>query len=194
MHYFARFEPFKEELFRFDTRIYLSDRPDSGEGRCIAAIVGKNPGSATSGDLNKLVPIDLNGDKMLPTVRNRFLQAYATADKAIPDGAFIRVWNLFYLCEPDLKIACQKIRTLEELPVCATEQSPAPMLWFGWGGTDVRLNPFKQRFLRNKSARAFYYDHHMAKVIAEKPTAEGFAKHTQGMPAQPVSEFISTLL
>lgn len=194
MSYFARFEAIDGQLFRFDTRIYLDGCPTNGKGRCVAAIVGKNPGSATASTLDTLVPLELNGDKMLPTVRNRFINGYRLADKAIPRNAFIRVWNLFYLCDPDLTSACNRMNHYQTMPPCETEKIAVPVLWFGWGGDDSRLNAFKQRFLQKRAAKTFFYDHHQAKVVNSKPGQQSFAKHTQGMPAQPVEEYLASVV
>ena len=84
MEYLARFEEIEGKLFRFDTRIYLNDYNSDNDGKCVGAIIGKNPGSAIPSKLNELVPLELNGDKMLPTVRNRFVDGYKLAKKEIP--------------------------------------------------------------------------------------------------------------
>ena len=97
MDYLARFEKVDGELCRFDTRIYLNGYDISKDSNCIGAIVGKNPGSAIPRVLNELVPLELNGDNMLPTVRNRFIDGYRLAKKQIPTNSFVRVWNLFYI-------------------------------------------------------------------------------------------------
>lgn len=51
----------------------------------------KNPGAAVPVELDRLVMLDLNGDKMLPTFGNRFVDGYALANKAIPPNAYVRV-------------------------------------------------------------------------------------------------------
>ena len=103
-------------LFRFDTHIYLSREPRSEtDGVCVAAVIGKYPGSAQPKTLGSWEPLSLCRDKLLPCVRNRFLEAYQAAAKSIPDGAYIRVWNLFYLCEPNLQAALKKINGCSEL-------------------------------------------------------------------------------
>src|SRR5687768_2305947 len=103
MSYFANFQRCGGALFRLDTRIYLNDHdaPSKHDVR-IAAVVAKNPGSAKPRALGRLAPLTLAGDKMLPSVRNRFRAAYSTAKKVSPQGAYVQVWNLFYLCTPNL--------------------------------------------------------------------------------------------
>ena len=194
MEYLAKFEEIDGELFRFDTRIYLNGYDTTKNSNCIGAIVGKNPGSAIPKTLNELVPLELNGDKMLPTVRNRFIDAYKLAEKQIPANSFVRVWNLFYICDPDLDSACQKSINFKELPICKTESEGAPIVWYGWGGHDQRLNLFKERFINKKWPRQFFYDHSESRIITQQPTIRSFAKHTQGMPSKPVNEYLASVI
>lgn len=59
-----------QSVFRLDTRVYLADVPTARkDGRCIAAVIGKNPGSARSNRLGVWEPVELHDDKMLPYVR-----------------------------------------------------------------------------------------------------------------------------
>jgi len=115
MPYFANFRIHEGHQFRLDTRIYLrqSDEP-SNHDRCVAAVIGKNPGSANPTELNCLTPLSLDGDKLLPNVRNRFLNAYERSETEVPPGAFIRVWNLVYLCNQNLKDAIASFRTVRQ--------------------------------------------------------------------------------
>lgn len=85
MAFYACFQSHDGFRFRLDTRIYLRDEdtPDI-KGTCVAAIIGKNPGSAVPVDSNrdgKISLINLRGDKLLPYVRNRFRNAYSLAKK-----------------------------------------------------------------------------------------------------------------
>ncbi len=194
MEYLARFEEINGVLFRFDTRIYLNDFDSSKASNCIGAIVGKNPGSAIPKTLNTLVQLELNGDKMLPTVRNRFLDGYKLANKEIPLNSFVRVWNLFYICDPDLESACQTASNFDNLINCNTENEGAPIVWYGWGGYDQRLNSFKERFITKARQHQFYYDHNNSDIETKAPTVKSFAKHTQGMPSKPVNEHLSRII
>ena len=194
MVYLARFEEIDGELFRFDTRIYLNGYDATKPSKFIGAIVGKNPGSATPAELGKFVPLELKNDKMLPTVRNRFLDAHKLARKQIPENSFVRVWNLFYLCDPDLESACNKARKFQELPTCRSENEEAPIVWYGWGCCDERLNQFKERFLSRSHPQQFFYDHDRSRVNNQKPTIKSFAKHTQGMPSKPVNEYLANII
>jgi hypothetical protein len=97
MSFYVQFEPIGDQIFRFDTRIYLNacDRRLEGDKECVAAIVVKNPGKAKSGSCIPVwEPLKLDGDNTLPLIRNLFLDAYLKADKPIPTNAFIQVWNL----------------------------------------------------------------------------------------------------
>jgi hypothetical protein len=161
---------------------------------CVGAIVGKNPGSAIPKVLNELAPLKLDGDRMLPTVRNRFIDGYKLAQRNIPFNAFVRVWNLFYICEPDLDSACCKASSFKSLPICTTESEGVPIVWYGWGGNDQRINSFKERFMTKEWPHTFFYDHTESRVSKAQPTIYSFAKHTQGMPAKPVNEHLASVL
>ncbi|WP_434151297.1 hypothetical protein ACR2R6_07000 [Methylocaldum gracile subsp. desertum] len=194
MEFIAQFKKLDGHLLRFDTRIYLDSFNPDAESECVGAIIGKNPGSAVPVELDRLMPLALNGDKMLPTVGNRFVEGYALARKAIPSNAYVRVWNLFYVCSKDLGEAIEIASTLNPLPVCPSERESVPVAWFGWGGNDEPLNKFKERFLRRKFRNVFYYDHHSGHVVDQIPSASAFAKHTQGMPAAPVAAHLAQIL
>ncbi|EGQ9765679.1 hypothetical protein ACLVXC_004225 [Vibrio alginolyticus] len=194
MSYFARFEKINGQLFRFDTRIYLTEFDPQEPSICVGAIVGKNPGSAQPHIFGELQPLDLNGDKMLPAVRNRFLDAYKIAQKDIPINAYVRVWNLFYLCDADLSSACNKIANFSNIPTCESEKEYTPIIWFGWGGSDNRLNSYKNRFISKTWDNQFYYSHVEKRVVNQLPCPESFAKHTQGMPSEPVNGHLSEII
>ena len=194
MVYYARFEQHGPNDFRFDTRIYLRDeQPDLSKGICIGAIVGKNPGSAVPGAYGVLAPIPLNGDKMLPSVRNRFVDAFRMARKTIPLNAYVQVWNLFYLRDPDLNHACSVLEDLQDPPQCTTEEQKAMIVWIAWGGDDGRLNPFKARF-KLCGQSAFYYCHRQGRIVPRMPSSVDFAKHPQGLPAAPVVAHLAALV
>jgi hypothetical protein len=113
MPYFATFQRHGDSVFRLDTRIYLANSitPSTGDV-CVAGIIGKNPGSASPVTVGNLAPLLSSGDTMLPSMRNRFISAYARASKEIPPGAFVRVWNLFYLCDAKLASAIRRHEAL----------------------------------------------------------------------------------
>jgi len=95
--YYARFEGHDPRKLRFETRIYLEDLQEELSGptrRCVAAVVCINPGSAREmyPDRSDVAPI--HKDNTLTAVRNIFLGAYGND---VPPGAFVRVWDLFYL-------------------------------------------------------------------------------------------------
>ena len=194
MEYVAKFEKIDGVLCRFDTRIYLGYYHQSEHSICVGAIVGKNPGSASPSQLGLLAPLELRGDKMLPTVGNRFRAAYELANKSVPLNAFVRVWNLFYVCDKDLHRAAEQASRLGSPPICSSEQDAVPLVWFGWGGDDATLNPFKQRFIKQGYPLAFFYDHREGKVVDHAPAQADFAKHTQGMPEAPITNYLSRLV
>lgn len=195
MSYFARFENVSGSVFRFDTRIYLHKGvTPSANDPCIAAIVGKNPGSARSSSRGFFGPLVLAGDKMLPSVRNRFLDAFGLAGKPIPTGAFIRVWNLFYLCDADLNAALAALKTVASPRACSSEGTPPPIVWFAWGGDDPALNDFKRRYATLSIRQPFFYDWGSKRVVSAIPTTTDFAKHPQGLPGAPIVSHLAALL
>lgn len=197
MEYLAKFKKIDGELFRFDTRIYLNGYDSSKDCNCVGAIVGKNPGSARAGSTalnDELTPLELEDDKMLPTVRNRFIDGYKQAKKQIPINSFVRVWNLFYICDSDLDSAIHKASGCKNLPICSTENEETPIVWYGWGAHDQRLNLFKERFIAKKRQHQFFYDHNESRINTQPPTIRSFAKHTQGMPSKPVNEHLANVI
>ncbi len=194
MQFVAQFKKVRGQLLRFDTRIYLDAYEPKANGVCVGAIVGKNPGSAVPVGLNRLLPLDLNRDKMLPTVRMRFLEGYRLAGKSFPANAFVRVWNLFYVCSKDLGEAIEIASNLDPLPQCPSEAGGAPVVWFGWGGDNRDLNPFKAQFLGRKHKNAFFFDKRAGAVVPRVPSESEFAKHTQGMLAAPVAKHLAKVL
>ena len=90
--YYAHFERIDRKMFRLDTRIYLDSRDDpKPHGKCVAAVVAKNPSSASARSIGVWDRLDLKHDRLLPSVRNRFLAAYRKANKRAPYGAYVRV-------------------------------------------------------------------------------------------------------
>ena len=80
----------------------------------------KNPGSARGAISNELVQIDLQGDKLLPTVRNIFENAYKKCGKEIPENSYIQVLNLFIyvmliliMLLKNMKIVLQKLMNVK---------------------------------------------------------------------------------
>jgi hypothetical protein len=195
VYYFAQLHYHHGARFRMDTRIYLErcNAPASTDP-CVGAIIAKNPGSAVPVGNGNLTALPLNGDTMLPSVRNRFLQAYALSGKPIPEAAFVRVWNLFYLCDPNLGTAIKSHNTILALsppPLCPSESLPPPsIVWFAWGDTHTHLDPLKARFQQLQLPRAFFFDKHQGKVVSRIPQNDDFAKHPQGLSASPIVEFL----
>jgi len=73
-------------LFPYDTRIYFFEiKNTSDDDCCIGAIVGENLGSSKpkKNEDNSLVKIELDGGKLLSTVRNIILKVSAPKAKNI---------------------------------------------------------------------------------------------------------------
>ena len=194
MEYLARFEELDGHLFRFDTRVYLEDYRPETHSECIAAIIGKNPGSAKPSKIGSLGPLALDGDKFLPFVRNRFRNAYLSQGRNPPNNAFIRVWNLFYLCNANLNQAKDAYRSMPDRVVCDSEKDSVPLCWFAWGPSDSQLDSYKDRFLAMRHIRPFFYDNSEKKVRESVPAITDSVRHTQGMPAEPVKIYLSRVL
>jgi hypothetical protein len=181
-----------------ETRIYLDEmpeRPSIEGGACIAAVVGKNPGSARPRRLDEWALLDLGDDKMLPNVRNRFRSGYQLAGKAIPDGAFVRVWNLFYLCNADLDAALDSLNHIgSKAPKCSSEAGLHQIAWFIWGGSDPRTNGFKARFRELNIGRSFFFDNVSKAIIERVPSELESARHTQGMRVKAIDEYLASIL
>jgi hypothetical protein len=121
--FWAEFAESGKDVFRFDTRIYIDPVSDiEDKDCCIGAVIGKNPGSAKSAAVgNGIQPIELDGDKLLPSVRNIVLKSYGEAGIQPPQRAYIQVLNLFYLCNPDLGQAVSALKKNQNAANCPTE-------------------------------------------------------------------------
>ncbi len=194
MPYFACFRKHNGCQFRLDTRIYIRDDQPSGEDVCVGAIVGKNPGSANGKQFDRLAPISLDGDKLLPFVRRRFQNAYKRAGIKIPSGAYVRVWNLFYLCDKNLKAALDAYGKVKRPLGCASESAWPPIVWFAWGPPREEFAAMQTRFRRRGIEHPFYFDMDLGEVVAGVPGPERRVKHTQGLRGAPVEEHLASIL
>ena len=192
-YYWATYRKYGERLYRFDTRIYFESIEEVlVNDECIGAIVGKNPGSALpkNGILNTPCEIELNGDKLLPTVRN----IIKSGNPNLGGRKYIQVLNLFFLCNPDLGEAIKDYEGAEIKNICETEKNVFPWLWFMWGGYNKMLTTKKLRFKEIKSSKMFYLDSRSKIVRTGFPEDIVCAKHTQGMPHDLVVPFLQELL
>lgn len=194
-NFWARFEEINGSTYRYDTRIYIKSVNDiRDDDVCLGAVVGKNPGSAKGEVSINLKEINLDGDKLLPTVRNIFIKSYKLANIKLPERAYIQVLNLFYLCEPNLNLAKDEAKEKTIKGICETENKNFPFVWFVWGGNDKFLNNYKNRFLFIKTNQAFYYDNGNGNITQNIPTEISSAKHTQGLTHDFVVPYISRVL
>ena len=194
MSFYARFEIIENNLYRFDTRIYFNNHSPERGDECIGAIIGKNPGSAKPSEIGKLAKLDKGKDKMLPYVKNRFEEGYKLAGKEIPRNAYVQVWNLFYLCNPNLKNAIKSISNMGSQPLCETEKYIPGITWFAWGGDNKELNVFKKRFVRSSSSKCFFYDYSAEKIVVDMPTIKDSVKHPQGLTAAYVNNYLAKIV
>ena len=197
-HFWAKFEQHGVNLFRYDTRIYLNSiSTPSDSDICIGAIVGKNPGSAIAINCShaELQPINLDGDKLLPTVRNIILKAYAHASIKVPNRKYVQVLNLFYLCNPDLGQAINLIKEhSSSIKNCKSELKEFPWVWYVWGGENQNLSEFKLRFSQLTAEKNFYFDKVAGSIVKTVPSVKAFAKHTQGLKHDFVVPYIAELV
>ncbi len=195
-YYWAKFEIIEDNLFRFDTRIYLNETAQiKDDHRCIGAIVGKNPGSARpSSNTSEFQPIMLDNDKLLPTVRSIINKSHIKTNLTPHKNAFIQVLNLFYLCEKDLDKAIDTIQNIEKPKICNSEINSFPWVWFVWGDQNNRLDDFKKRFYNLKTKNCFFYDQKAKAVSLNAPQNKSFAKHTQGLQHNLIVPYIATIL
>ena len=195
MPFFAEFRMHEGHQFRLDTRIYLreSEGPCAAD-TCVAAIVAKNPGSANPTQFNRLARLSLDGDKLLPYVRNRFLAAYENLGSQIQDGSYIRVWNLLYICNPKLKNAVAAFKTVKTALLCESESTVPRIVWFAWGPPNPALRQFTSRFVKRAVECPFYYDIDTKKVVTTMPTDTSKVKHTQGLPVDPIEAHLTRVL
>ncbi len=196
-HYFwAEFLELGNDTFRFDTRIYLHPikRIKNGD-HCIGAVVGKNPGSAKSTAVGTgIKAIELDGDKLLPTVRNIIIKAYNESGIHIPERGYVQVLNLFYLCNPNLDKAISEVENNTNAKNDPAENLSFPWVWYVWGSKSEILNAYKGRFSSLKSNNHFYYDKELSKVVSKPATERSFAKHTQGLKHALVVPYISGVI
>lgn len=195
-NYWAKFENINKDIFRFDTRIYLNsiDKP-TDDDICIGAIVGKNPGSAKPRDVGKgILPINLDNDKLLPTVRSIVCKSYKSAGVQLPKRGYIQVLNLFYLCNPDLRQAISSISKNTNAKYCLSEKRAFPWVWYVWGGESESLNAFKLRFAAINTNNHLYYDKSIRRVVNKPASTSAFAKHTQGLKHDLIVPYISKLI
>lgn len=194
--FWARFKNFSGDTFRLDTRIYLHETSNPSDvDECVGAVVGKNPGSAKPSTItDDLQPISLYGDKLLPTVRNVVLKAYEQANREVPKNSYIQVFNLFYLCDPNLSDALNAFKSSSGPAFCESEEKNIPWTWYVWGGDFEELNIFKARFSSLKINNHFFYDNVAGKIALRPPQSTDFAKHTQGLRHAYVVPHISELV
>ena len=193
-YYWAKFENIGNNIHRFDTRVYLIEiNKPSDNDKCLGAIVGKNPGSARGAISNELIQIDLQGDKLLPTVRNIFENAYKKCAKEIPENSYIQVLNLFYLCDADLNNAIKKYEnSTSKIDEC--ENKNFPFICYVWGGENKKLSNMKDRFNKINSKKHFYLDPRNDCIKENIPSNIDLAKHTQFMKQEKVIDYISKIL
>lgn len=196
-NYWAKFKKVANDVFRYDTRVYLNPINSPGEDDiCIGAIVGKNPGSAAATCLDKtnLQNINLDGDNLLPNIKSIFLKAYGKSNMPIDENAYIQVLNLMYICDKDLDQAIKKIEGHKNPTICLSEEKDFPFVWYVWGNEKGKLNSYKKRFGELNTDIHFFLNTETKEVISRIPTEKEPARHPQGMKHDLVTPYISEIL
>lgn len=128
----ANFEKRDGRLFRYDTKLWFEKPTRGGKGVCVGAVVGLNPGSAEPGAEKGSATVDPTMHAILAAFE---LAAHNLGAK-LPKGAFVRMWNLLYVCDSDEGSA---VRTWLEHPefvagdfLDPTEKETAPFVWLAW--------------------------------------------------------------
>ncbi len=195
-HYWAVFRRRGDALLRLDTRIYLRPvRVPADADRCLGCIVGKNPGSARPAARSRNhVAMELDGDRFLPNVRAIVTKAYHRFGRPLPDTAYVRVLNLFYLCDRELSRALRRYAMINGELFCPGEDAAYPWVWYAWGGDDPRLNRFKERLAQLQARHHFYFDGKSRRVMSGPPQTSSHARHTQGLSHQPLVSHLAAVV
>lgn len=196
--YWAKFKRHESgRIFRFETRVYLSDIPKcTSTDPVIGAVIAKNPGSAqpSAGAPRTIQPIQLANDRLLPTVRSIVRKAYRGAKTDAPQRGYIQVLNLFYLCDNDFKHAIREISRIDNPPIDPAESKRFPWVFYLWGDYTHNKAQFIQRFTDLDARHHFYFDKNDTIVVPGVPVEKSFAKHTQGLNQKPIIEHMADFL
>jgi|SRR5690554_4805612 len=144
--YYAKFKKENNHTIRTDTRIYFGkEKPTSTEGNCLGVFFLKNPGSASPKKFDELYELEIKNDKTLPWIANTYLQVITELKSEVSNNDYIRVLNLFTICERDIDLAISLLQKyscyLESI-----EYSKVPFLFIGWGN-DEKLNSLREKYL-----------------------------------------------
>jgi hypothetical protein len=195
--FWAKFKNFGGDTFRLDTRIYLDNIDSvSDADKCLGAVVGKNPGSAKpSANSDSFQQINLDGDKLLPTVKNIISKSYEKAGIQVPINGYIQILNLFYLCNPKLDKAIAAMENNSSGPRCCESESKYfPWAWYVWGRPSEKLDPYKIRFSLLNTPNHFFYDNNGCEVVSRCPAISETARHTQGLKHELIVPYIAEIV
>lgn len=200
--YYAKFLKENNHIIRTDTRIYFGkEKPNSIYGNCLGIFFLKNPGSASPKIYNELCELEIKNDKTLPWIANSYLQVIREFTPNINNNDYIRVLNLFTICEPNFDLAINLLQKyscyLESI-----EYSKVPFLFVGWGN-DERLNPLREEYLpklKKFNTVAFYVEYYYLNRKIKFKVREGLpsigikVKHPIGLRQSFVVEKIKDIL
>ena len=127
-------------------------------------------------------------------MKSILLKSYEYSNKDIENNSYIQVLNLMYICDKDLKQAINKHKKHSSVVFCDTEKKSFPFIWYVWGGSNVGINKYKDRFSQLNRSEHFYFDNKSKIIVESFPSSQDSARHTQGLSHDFVVPYISTIV
>ena len=124
-------------------------------------------------------------------------KAYRTAGKPVMPNSYVRVLNLFYLCDPDLNQARRRMREFPNHPnpIDCAENNTFPFVFYAWGGPNDGLNCYKDRFINTlRTNNYIWFDYRANKIKKTQPFRTDFVKHIQGLPHKNIMSELAVIL
>lgn len=119
-------------MFRYDTKLWFDKPARKEEGVCVGAVLGLNPGSSAPAEEPGVATVD----QTMGCILRAFETAASSLGKTLPKNAFVRMWNLMYLCDSNQGSAIEVWLRHPEFAagdyLDPTESQAAPFVWFAW--------------------------------------------------------------
>lgn len=161
-YYYAKFKSTNGILTREMTRIYFNPvTPSEKDENCIGVVIAKNPGAAKPTELDIWTKLNLSNDKMLQFIYDAFNKAFTISNYELPNNAYIRILNLFPVCNVDVDTAYkdwQKIDTTITNENADSNLRASRFIYIGWGN-EPYLDKFRTNWieiLNRYSTKCFY--------------------------------------
>jgi hypothetical protein len=163
--YYAKFRKRENVLTRELTRIYFKPvDPVESDNECIGVVIAKNPGAAIYKQLNVWTEINLDNDNMLPILFNTFNETISKINYQPPKNAYIRILNLFPVCNVDVDIAYKDLLKISDNIIIEDAESDLKVsrfIFIAWGN-EPYLDPFRTKWieiLKPYSEKSFYFSY-----------------------------------